>query len=166
MFWPTGLDSDIAAMRERAREAERKEEQDAEKALARCTHDFPSAFGVSATDGDSCAVCLDPLDDESLQLSKLPCGHLLHRVCLEDWWKYKKGHNFHLLCPICKFNPLSELETDACGYPNTAMTMAVVGSAAGSASGLDPPTIHTTTITAAPATARTIASDVLDSQSL
>lgn len=52
-----------------------------------------------------CAVCLgDQLVGDLA--AKLPCGHLFHVGCVEQWLR------LHCTCPVCRF----ELETDDRGY--------------------------------------------------
>jgi len=52
-----------------------------------------------------CCVCLEDQEMGGIA-TKLPCGHIFHRECLEDWLKRT------CTCPICRF----ELKTDNEAY--------------------------------------------------
>ncbi|KAI9849229.1 MAG: hypothetical protein M1838_000217, partial [Thelocarpon superellum] len=46
--------------------------------------------------GDSCAICLDNLDDED-DVRGLTCGHAFHASCLDPWLTSRRA-----CCPLCK----------------------------------------------------------------
>ena len=52
-------------------------------------------FSELQTDEKSCSICLDEFDPES-QLYTIPCKHLFHKACLEDW----VAENYK--CPVCR----------------------------------------------------------------
>lgn len=43
---------------------------------------------------DLCAVCIDEIKDS---VRKLPCGHIFHSQCIEQWLT-----THHASCPMCK----------------------------------------------------------------
>ncbi|KAK7962311.1 ring-8 protein [Apiospora aurea] len=49
-----------------------------------------------ATPGDSCAICIDPLEDDD-DVRGLTCGHAFHAVCLDPWLTNRRA-----CCPLCK----------------------------------------------------------------
>jgi len=44
--------------------------------------------------GSSCSICIE-MFTKGDKVIRLPCGHLHHQTCLEEWVKYKPT------CPIC-----------------------------------------------------------------
>ncbi|QDS67740.1 hypothetical protein FKW77_006032 [Venturia effusa] len=48
------------------------------------------------TPGDSCAICLDPLEDDE-EVRGLTCGHAFHAVCVDPWLSTRRA-----CCPLCK----------------------------------------------------------------
>lgn len=46
--------------------------------------------------GDSCAICLDTLDDDD-EVRGLTCGHAFHAGCLDPWLTSRRA-----CCPLCK----------------------------------------------------------------
>jgi hypothetical protein len=42
-----------------------------------------------------CAICLDPLESEHLELARLSCNHSYHKQCIFEWYE----NNFK--CPLC-----------------------------------------------------------------
>ena len=53
------------------------------------------SFSELQTDEKSCSICLDEFLAES-QLYTIPCKHLFHKACLEDW----VAENYK--CPVCR----------------------------------------------------------------
>ena len=53
------------------------------------------AFSELQTDEKNCSICLDEFLAES-QLYAIPCKHLFHKACLEDW----VAENYK--CPVCR----------------------------------------------------------------
>ncbi|GMI70904.1 hypothetical protein like AT2G04240 [Hibiscus trionum] len=51
-----------------------------------------------------CPVCLTRFKPES-EVNHLTCGHLFHKVCLEEWLNYQK-----ITCPSCRTPLLPEQE--------------------------------------------------------
>ncbi|KAK8122372.1 hypothetical protein PG984_011042 [Apiospora sp. TS-2023a] len=49
-----------------------------------------------STPGDSCAICIDPLEDDD-DVRGLTCGHAFHAVCLDPWLTNRRA-----CCPLCK----------------------------------------------------------------
>lgn len=62
-----------------------------------------------ANPGDSCAICLDTLEDDD-DVRGLSCGHTFHASCLDPWLTSRKA-----CCPLCKadyFVPKPRTEAD------------------------------------------------------
>lgn len=64
--------------------------------------------------GDSCAICLDTLDDED-DVRGLTCGHAFHASCIDPWLTSRRA-----CCPLCKadyYVPKPRAEGDAIAEP-------------------------------------------------
>ncbi|KAK9084571.1 hypothetical protein Sjap_024982 [Stephania japonica] len=62
---------------------------------------FTSISNCSWSESD-CSVCLARFKPESA-VSKLRCGHVFHKLCLEKWLDY-----WNFTCPLCR-TPLTPL---------------------------------------------------------
>ena len=51
---------------------------------------------MMATPGDSCAICIDTLEDDD-DVRGLTCGHAFHASCLDPWLTARRA-----CCPLCK----------------------------------------------------------------
>ena len=68
-----------------------------------------------ATPGDTCAICLDVLEEED-DVRGLTCGHAFHAACIDPWLTGRRA-----CCPLCKADyyvpkPRSEGEQAADGH--------------------------------------------------
>lgn len=54
-----------------------------------------------------CSVCLTRFKPES-EINRLSCGHLFHKVCLEQWLNY-----WNVTCPLCR-TPLMPEDDASC----------------------------------------------------
>lgn len=63
------------------------------------SHAAPASNADGAFEGDTCAVCLDPMTEEG-ELVTLSCGHRFHSMCAVD--VFRRGDT---RCPVCRDNP-------------------------------------------------------------
>lgn len=68
--------------------------------LEELNHDYhepsPPVDGADQT-AMSCTICLCEYEPDDL-LRKMPCRHLFHKECVDEWLKLKRT------CPLCKFD--------------------------------------------------------------
>jgi hypothetical protein len=55
-----------------------------------------SSEALCAQPGDTCAICLDVLDDDD-DVRGLTCGHAFHAACVDPWLSTRRA-----CCPLCK----------------------------------------------------------------
>lgn len=56
----------------------------------------PGASEMLEVPGDSCAICIDTLEDDD-DVRGLTCGHAFHASCLDPWLTSRRA-----CCPLCK----------------------------------------------------------------
>jgi len=56
----------------------------------------PGATEMLTAPGDSCAICIDTLEDDD-DVRGLSCGHAFHASCLDPWLTSRRA-----CCPLCK----------------------------------------------------------------
>jgi len=52
-------------------------------------------------DGDQCAICLAPLNDEST-ITRLICKHMFHKNCISKVCEYERTPYRDCKCPMCR----------------------------------------------------------------
>lgn len=82
-------DTALQAHRQSVGEADMSEEDDDPIQAA-------DAEVLAQPPGDTCAICLDSLDDED-DVRGLTCGHAFHAACLDPWLTSRRA-----CCPLCK----------------------------------------------------------------
>jgi hypothetical protein len=73
-----------------------------------------------ASPGDSCAICIDTLEDDD-DVRGLTCGHAFHAVCVDPWLTSRRA-----CCPLCKADyytpkPRPNPESEAAAANNTTL---------------------------------------------
>ncbi|KAJ8110411.1 hypothetical protein OPT61_g6742 [Boeremia exigua] len=101
----TGKDLDLAHVR-RNDDDESEDEDDPIRTA--------TAPEMLAEPGDTCAICLDTLEDDD-DVRGLTCGHAFHASCVDPWLTSRRA-----CCPLCKADyyvpkPRPEGETDQIG---------------------------------------------------
>ena len=76
---------------------------------------LPSARTMSRqqspeADNGNCALCMCPLGDGLPE--RLPCSHVLHAHCLDEFAKSMNLHRARLRCPVCRPTP-EDMDTAA-----------------------------------------------------
>mmetsp|Transcript_51915 Transcript_51915/g.112888 ORF Transcript_51915/g.112888 Transcript_51915/m.112888 type:complete len:192 (-) Transcript_51915:293-868(-) len=69
--------------------------------LSRFEHMCPSISLDDETSvrEEACAICLGAMEAGE-QVRRLPCGHVLHTPCLDEWWFAQVGEKKS--CPLCR----------------------------------------------------------------
>ena len=49
-----------------------------------------------STSSAICSICLDDYSDPEIKLNKLPCNHVFHKYCIQEWLKNNDT------CPECR----------------------------------------------------------------
>ena len=58
----------------------------------------PPGTHLAASEGEECAICLDPLLAEDGSTLTLPCGHVFHGSCVEGL----RARGVAKVCPLCR----------------------------------------------------------------
>lgn len=61
------------------------------------TWNYQARASVTDDASESCSVCLTPFD-EKVEVRRLPCLHVFHKVCADKWLFEQQK----LFCPSCR----------------------------------------------------------------
>jgi hypothetical protein len=61
-------------------------------------------YSINSTDSDNCVNCVFCFENMSTSLSKLPCNHVFHKECFNNYMYFCHNNNSHkkVSCVICR----------------------------------------------------------------
>lgn len=59
---------------------------------------------IKKKENENCSICLDKITDNIDDMLVLPCNHVFHKNCINNWIIYKLNDNTRPNCPLCKQN--------------------------------------------------------------